>query len=95
LGESTDELARDLERLLDRASSRLLVNVRDTKLRYHVINALPEKVAFQLKLLPKKPSVETITKARELCLINSQADVAKLINQVQDKQIGPNGVNPV
>ena len=85
-GESVDELARDLERLLDRASPGLPANVRDTELRFHLINALPENVAFQLKLLPKKPFAETISKARELCLIYSRADAAKLniVNHVQD-----------
>ena len=83
-GESIDELARDLERLLDRASPGLPVNVRDTELRFHLINALPEQVAFQLKLLPKKPFAETISKARELCLIYNRADAARSVNQLQD-----------
>ena len=69
---------------MDRASPGCPANVRDTELRFHLINALPEKVAFQLKLLPKKPFSETISKARELYLIYSQADAAKLVNQIQD-----------
>jgi len=86
-GESIDELARDLERLLDRASPGLPANVRDTELRFHLINALPENVAVQLKLLPKKPFAETISKARELCLIYRRTDAAKsnFVNHVQDK----------
>ena len=82
--ESIDELARKLERLLDRASPGLLENVRDTELRFHLINSLPEKVAFQLKLLPKVSFADTISKAREVCLIYNRADAAKLVNQVQD-----------
>ena len=64
-GESTDESACDLERLLDRATLGLPANVRDTKLRFHLINSLPEKVTFQLKLLPKGTIAETMAKARE------------------------------
>ena len=82
--ESIDELARELERLLDRASPGLPANVRDTELRFHLINSLPEKVAFQLKLLPKVSFADTISKAREVCLIYNRADAAKLVNQVQD-----------
>ena len=51
--ESIDEVARDLEKLLDKASPGLPAKVRDTELRFYLINALPERVAFQLKLLPK------------------------------------------
>ena len=51
--ESIDELARDLERLLDKASPGLPAINRNAELRYHLLNALPEKVALQLKLLPK------------------------------------------
>jgi len=54
--------------------------VKDTKLRFYLINELPEKVI----LLPKKPFTETILKARELCPIHSRADAAKFVNQVQD-----------
>ena len=46
--ESVDELARDIEKLLDRASPGLPAEIRDSVLRFHLINALPEKVAFQL-----------------------------------------------
>jgi len=83
-GESIDELAHDLESLLDKVSPRLLADVRDTELRFHLINSLPEKIALQLKLLPKKPFAETISKARELCLIYSRADTAKYVNHVEN-----------
>lgn len=49
-------------------------------MRFHLINALLEKVAFQLKLLPKLEYGETIPKARELLLIYSWAD--NPVNQV-------------
>ena len=79
-----DELARDLERWLDRATPEIPANVTDTKLRFHLINLLLEKVAFQLMLLPKATFAETMAKAREVCLIYSQVDEAKVVNQVQD-----------
>jgi len=68
-GESIDELACDIERLLDRASPGFPANLRDTELRYHLINALPQKVA--VKLWPKKSLAETILRTRELCFIYS------------------------
>ena len=80
--ESIDEVARDLEKLLDKASPGLPVEVRDTELRFYLINALPERVAFQLKLLPKVNFVETISKARELCLIYSRTNTAEHVNPV-------------
>ena len=58
--------------------------MRDTELRFHLINSLPEKIALQLKLLPKKPFTETISKVRELCLIYSRADTAKNVNHVEN-----------
>ena len=69
-----------------RASPGLPENVRDNELRFHLINALPENVAFQLKLLPKTPFAETISNARELCLIYKRSDAAKynFANPVQD-----------
>ena len=78
--ESVDELARDIEQLLDRASPGLPGELRDHELRFHLINALPEKVTFQLKLLPKLEHGETIPKARELLLIFIRAD--NPVNQV-------------
>ena len=41
--ESIDELARDLETLLDRSSP---ANIRDAELRFHLMNSLPEKAAL-------------------------------------------------
>ena len=72
--ESIDELVRDLERLLDKASPGLPAELRDSELYFHLMNFLPERVAFQLKLLPKGTFVHTIAKARELCLIYSRSD---------------------
>ena len=84
--ESVDELARDLEKLLDRASPGLPAEIRDSELRFHLINALPEKVAFQLKLLPKLEYGDTIPKARELLLIYRRAE--NPVNQVEVEHRG-------
>ena len=80
--ESVDELARDLERMLDKSSPGLPAEIRETELRFHLINSLPDKVAFQLKLSPKGSYAETISKARELLLIysrNVRSDPVSLI----------------
>ena len=50
--ESIDEVARDLEKLLDKASP---AEVRDTELRFYLINALPERLS--------SISVKTVTKS--------------------------------
>ena len=78
--ESIDELARDIEKLLDKASPGLPTEVRDTELRFHLTRALPDKIAFQLKLLPKQDYLQTISKARELLLIYQRA--ANPVNQI-------------
>ena len=44
--ESVDELARDLEKLLERASPDLPQATKSTELRFHLTNALPEKISF-------------------------------------------------
>ena len=72
-GESVDELARDLEKLMDRASPDLPAAARETELHFHLMAALPEKIAFQLKLLPKQAYAEMIAKARELRLMLQRA----------------------
>ena len=72
--ESVDELARDLERMLDMSSPGLSVEIREVELQFHLTSSLPEKVAFQLKVSPKGTYVETISKAREMLLIYSKAD---------------------
>ena len=84
--ESVDELAHDLEKLLDRASPGLPAEIRDSELRFHLINALPEKVAFQIKLLPKLEYGDTIPKARELLLIYRRAE--NPVNQVEVEHRG-------
>ena len=70
--ESIDELARDLEKLLDQASPGLPAATREAELRFHLINSLPDNVAFQLKLQPQANYSATIAKARELQLIYSR-----------------------
>ena len=80
--ESVDELARDIEKLLDKASPGLPADARDMELRFHLTTALPEKIAFQLKLLPRQTYHQTIAKARELRLIFRRAIDLEPVNQV-------------
>ena len=56
--ESMDELVRDLEKLMDRASPDLPATIRETELHFHLSAALPENIIFQLKLLPKQAYAE-------------------------------------
>ena len=79
--ESIDELARDLEGMLDKSSPGLPAEIREVELRFHLMNSLPKKVAFQLKV----SYVETISKAREILLIYSRADRHHPISQIQTK----------
>ena len=79
--ESVDELARDIEKLLDKASPGLPAEARERELRFHLTSALPEKTSFQLKLLPKQTYHQTIAKARELRLIFSRA--TEPVNQIE------------
>ncbi len=57
----------------------------DTELQFHFISALPEKIAFQMKLLPKLDSYhKTISKARVVLQIYCRAASAGAsINQIQ------------
>ena len=80
--DSIDELARDIEKLLDKASPGLPDDVKKTELRFHLINALPERVSFQLKLLPKGNYRQTIAKAKELWLMYSRVDKREQTNQL-------------
>ena len=86
--ESVDELARDLERLLDRSSPGLPASIREAELRFHLMNSLPEKVAFQLKLLRKGSLAETISKAREILLMYSRVktDPVSLIQPTEQRE---------
>lgn len=85
-GESIDELARDVEKMLDQASPGLPGELRESELRFYLINALPEKVSLQLKLQPKCSYVETIARSKELLLIYSRAETLERVNQVQAKE---------
>ena len=85
-GESIDELSRDLEKLLERASPEFPAEIRDSELRFYLINSLPEEVLLQLKLQQKVSYVETIAKARELRLIYDRTKNNELVHQVQSKQ---------
>ena len=85
--ESVDKLARNLERMLYRSFPGefpgLPAEIREAELRFHLMNSLPEKVAFQLKVSPKGTYAETISKAREMLLIYSRADRHHPISQSQ------------
>ena len=80
--ESIDELARDTEKLLEKALPDLPDAVKKTELRFHLINALLERVSFQLKLSPKGSYRETIAKAKELWLMYSRKDKIEQTNQL-------------
>ena len=71
---SVDKLAWGLERMLDKSSPGLPKEIREAELRFHLMNSLTEKVAFQLKVSPKGTYVDTISKAREMLLIYSRID---------------------
>ena len=73
--ESIDELARDIEKLLNTVSPGLPEANHQAELCYHLLNALPDKVAFQLRLLPRVGYHETISRARELLLLFHRADM--------------------
>ena len=55
----------------------------ESELRFTLINALPEKVSFQLKLQLKRSYVETIARGKELHLTYSRAETQEHVNQVQ------------
>ena len=82
-GEEINELAHDLKRLLDDKPSPVLsAELRGFELRFHLMNSFPERVAFQLKLLPKGTFVHIIAKARELCLIYNSSDATSEARQI-------------
>ena len=85
--ESVDKLARELERLLDKALPGLLVEIRDRELKYYLMNALPERVSLQLKLLPTQTYTQMISKATELLLIYQRVDKEQEnIQQINPKE---------
>ena len=85
-GESVDELACDIEKLLEKASPGLPDELRESELRFYLINALPDKVSLQLKLQPKCSYVETIARYKELLLIYSRTETSERVNQIQLKE---------
>ena len=84
-GESVDEIAREVEKLLDQASPGLPEELRESELRFYLINALPDKVSLQLKLQPKCSYADTIARSKELLLIYGRVDTVERVNQVQTK----------
>ena len=83
--ESVDELAQDLESMLEKSSPGLPAEILEAELRFHLMISLPEKDAFQLKVSPKDTYAETISKAREMLLIYSRADRHYPISQIQSE----------
>ena len=69
--------------MLDKSSPGLLAEIRETELRFHLINSFPDKVAFQLKLSLKGSYAETILKARELVLIYSRIEKSDPVSLIQ------------
>ena len=84
--ESIDELARDLEKLLDQASPGLPADTREAELRFHLMSSLPDNVSFQLKLQPQVSYADTIAKARELHLIFSRSGSTHPLNTVRSEE---------
>ena len=81
--ESVDELARDLECLLGKASPDLPAEEKNKELKFHLLNALPDKVPLQLKLLLPQMYALTFLKATELFLIYRCVDKAEMsIHQI-------------
>ena len=68
--ESTDKLAWDIQKFLEKASSILPDVLKITKLHSHLTNAILERVSFQFKLLPKGKYHKIKAKAKELFLKN-------------------------
>ena len=83
--ESVDKLARDLESMLDKSSPGLAAEIHEAELRFHLVNSLPEKDVFQLKVSPKDTYAETIPKARGMLLTYSRADRHHPISQIQSE----------
>ena len=85
-GESVDELARDIEKLLDQASPGLPNEVKDSELRFHLINSLPESLAATQSSTKgwlcrnnhqgQRTSIDTVYKRTE---------GSECVNQVQSK----------
>jgi len=59
-------------------------DLRDKELKYHPMNALPEKISFQLKLLPAQRSIPMIAKAMELLLIYTSTQSPEIHLQRSD-----------
>ena len=84
--ESIDELARDLDNLIDQASPGLPTETHEVELPFHLINSLPYNVAFQLKLQPQANYSTTIAKARELHLVYSRNSSTNPLNFIRTEE---------
>ena len=60
--------------------------VRDSELRFHIMNSLPEKIALQLKLQAKVNFAQTMAKARELRLIYERAEATERVSQLKSTE---------
>ena len=75
-----------MERLLDKASPGLPAEIRDRELKYHLMNALPEKVSLQLKLLPTHTYTQMIAKATKLLIYQRVDKEEGHIQQINPKE---------
>ena len=71
-GEDLEVFLRSLERLLDRAAPDLPAPLRSRELVDHFIEGLPASIAEQLYILAPATLPETVTKARELTLLEKR-----------------------
>jgi len=68
--ESIDELARDFEKLLDQASPGFPSAMREMELRFHLINSLPDNLAFHLNRSLKQAILPQLLGLCLLCWLN-------------------------
>ena len=71
-GEDVEVFLRALERLIDRAASNLPNDLRNRQLIDYFLEGLPTPVADQLFILAPKALEETVTRARELMLLEKR-----------------------
>ena len=80
-------MARDVKKLLDQASPGLPEELHESELQLNLIDVLPEKMSFQLKLQPKRSYVETIARGKKLLLVYSRAETQEHVNTKDDQRL--------
>ena len=76
-GKSINRLTQDIKKLQHRSSLGLLTEVCDSKLRFYLMNALPETAALVLNLLPKGTYAEIMAKNGEIILVYQKAKLTQ------------------